>query len=120
MAASKPAARTTTKPTARQAAARKPPASPAAATDAAPATSAPAASTPASSFPIVGIGASAGGLEAFAAFFRACPADTGMAFVLVPHLDPGHVSLLTEILQRATAMPVLEALDQIAVAPDHV
>lgn len=123
MAASKPAARTTTKPTARRAAARKPPASPAAATDATPATSAPAtpaASTHASSFPIVGIGASAGGLEAFAAFLRACPADTGMAFVLVPHLDPGHVSLLTEILQRDTAMPVLEALDQIAVAPDHV
>ncbi len=56
-------------------------------------------------FPIVGIGASAGGLEAFEAFFRACPADTGMAVVLVPHLDPGHESLLTEILQRSTAMP---------------
>jgi two-component system CheB/CheR fusion protein len=72
------------------------------------------------SFPIVGIGASAGGLEAFEVFFRACPPDSGMAFVLVPHLDPGHVSLLTEILQRATAMPVVEALDQIAVAPNHV
>ena len=57
-------------------------------------------------FPIVGIGASAGGLEAFEAFFRACPADSGMGFVLVPHLDPGHDSLLTEILQRSTAMPV--------------
>lgn len=43
-----------------------------------------------------------------------------MAFVLVPHLDPGHVSLLTEILQRSTAMPVLQALDQVAVAPNHV
>ncbi len=71
-------------------------------------------------FPIVGIGASAGGLEAFEAFFRACPADTGMGFVLVPHLDPGHVSLLTEILQRSTAMPVAEAQDQVAVAPNHV
>ena len=71
-------------------------------------------------FPIVGIGASAGGLEAFELFFRACPADTGMAFVLVPHLDPGHASLLTEILQRSTAMPVVEALDQIAVVPNHV
>ncbi len=71
-------------------------------------------------FPIVGIGASAGGLEAFEAFFRACPLDTGMAFVLVPHLDPTHVSLLTEILQRCTTLPVVEALDQIAVAPDHV
>ena len=71
-------------------------------------------------FPIVGIGASAGGLEAFDAFFHACPADTGMAFILVPHLDPGHVSLLTEILQRSTAMPVAEVLDQVAVAPNHV
>jgi two-component system CheB/CheR fusion protein len=71
-------------------------------------------------FPIVAIGASAGGLEAFEQFFRACPANTGMAFVLVPHLDPGHQSLLTEILQRSTGMPVLEAVDQVAVAPDHV
>jgi two-component system CheB/CheR fusion protein len=71
-------------------------------------------------FPIVGIGASAGGLEAFEGFFRACPADTGMGFVLVPHLDPDHVSLLTEILQRSTTMPVLEALDRVAVAPNHV
>lgn len=71
-------------------------------------------------FPIVGIGASAGGLEAFEAFFRACPADTGMGFVLVPHLDPGHVSLLTEILQRRTAMTVVEARDQVAVAPNEV
>ena len=61
--------------------------------------------TAAAAFPIVGIGASAGGLEAFEQFFRACPADAGMAFVLVPHLDPGHESLLTEILQRSTAMP---------------
>ena len=75
---------------------------------------------PNASFPIVGIGASAGGLEAFEGFFRACPADSGMAFVLVSHLDPGHASLLTEILQRSTAMPVAQAIDQIAVAPDHV
>ena len=75
---------------------------------------------PAPGCPVVGIGASAGGLEAFEAFFRACPVDTGLAFVLVPHLDPGHVSLLTEILQRSTAMPVLEAVDQTAVAADHV
>ncbi len=123
MVTSKPTTTTVTKPAAKPAAARKPLAYPATATDAAPATSAPAApaaSTQATNFPIVGIGASAGVLEAFEAFFHACPADTGMAFVLVPHFDPGHVSLLTEILQRATAMPVVEALDQIAVAPDHV
>jgi hypothetical protein len=69
-----------------------------------------------SAFSIVGIGASAGGLEAFDSFFHACPADSGMAFVLVPHLDPDHDSLLTEILQRSTAMPVVEALDQTVVA----
>ena len=69
---------------------------------------------------IVGIGASAGGLEAFEQFFRACPADSGMAFVLVSHLAPGHVSLLTEIIQRVTAMPVLEAVDQLEVEPNHV
>ncbi|MEI8029605.1 MAG: chemotaxis protein CheB, partial [Comamonadaceae bacterium] len=72
------------------------------------------------SCPIVGIGASAGGLEAFEAFFRACPVDSGLAFVLVPHLDPGHESLLTEILQRSTSMPVVQAIDQVAVAPNHV
>jgi two-component system CheB/CheR fusion protein len=71
-------------------------------------------------FPIVGIGASAGGLEAFEQFFHACPADTGMGFVLVPHLDPGHVSLLTEILQRSTAMPVVQVADQMAIAPNQV
>ena len=75
---------------------------------------------PALGFPIVGIGASAGGLEAFEAFFHACPVDTGMAFVLVPHLDPDHHSLLTEILQRCTTMPVAQALDQIQVAPNHI
>ena len=71
-------------------------------------------------FPIVGIGASAGGLEAFEQFFRSIPLDSGMAFVLVSHLDPSHASILTEILQRTTAMPVLEVQDQMAVAPNSV
>ncbi len=71
-------------------------------------------------FPIVGIGASAGGLEALEQFFRYVPVNTGMAFVLVQHLDPSHVSLLTEILQRTTAMPMTEALDEILVKPNHV
>jgi two-component system CheB/CheR fusion protein len=69
---------------------------------------------------IVGIGASAGGLEAFEAFFKACPGDTGLGFVLVPHLDPDHESLLVEILQRSSAMPVLQALDETFVAANHV
>ena len=76
--------------------------------------------TPVMPFPIVGMGASAGGLQAFEAFFGACSADIGMAFVLVQHLDPNHKSLLAEILQRSTTMPVLEATDQAVVLPGHV
>jgi two-component system CheB/CheR fusion protein len=71
-------------------------------------------------FPIVGIGASAGGLEAYEQFFFHAPNDSGMAFVLVSHLDPDHASLLTEILQRSTSMPVVEATDQQLVAPNCV
>ncbi|WP_283743488.1 chemotaxis protein CheB [Sideroxydans sp. CL21] len=71
-------------------------------------------------FNIVGIGASAGGLEAFEQFFRSTPPDSGMAFVLVSHLDPDHASLLTEILQRASTMPVVEAQDQMKVEPNYV
>ncbi len=70
--------------------------------------------------PIVGMGASAGGLEAFEQFFRHVPPASGLAFVLVSHLDPGHASLMTEILQRTTAMPVAEAKDQMPVMPDHI
>jgi two-component system CheB/CheR fusion protein len=70
--------------------------------------------------PIVGIGASAGGLEAFEQFFRHTPTDIGMAFVLVPHLSPTHVSLLTEILQRTTTMPVVEVQDQMQVQANSV
>ena len=75
---------------------------------------------PRASFPIIGIGASAGGLEAFELFFKTMPTDSGMAFVLVPHLDPGHASMLSEILQRNTTMPVHEAQDQIQIQPNHV
>lgn len=64
------------------------------------------------SFPIIGIGASAGRLEAFELFFKTMPTDSGKAFVLVSHLDPGHASLLSGILQRNTTMPVYEAKDQ--------
>ena len=74
----------------------------------------------AASFPIVGVGASAGGLESFEQLFQRVPSDSGMAFVLIQHLDPDHPSLLTEILQRATAMPVTEAQDQIVVMPNNV
>ncbi|WP_171020235.1 chemotaxis protein CheB [Hydrogenophaga sp. 2FB] len=71
-------------------------------------------------FPIVGIGASAGGLEAFTQFLRALPLDTGMAFVLVQHLSPTHDSALAQILSRATRMPVMEVHDQSVVEPNHV
>jgi two-component system CheB/CheR fusion protein len=69
---------------------------------------------------IVGIGASAGGLEAFKSFFAKMPADSGMAFVLVQHLAPQHDSLLTELIARGTAMPVVEATDGEPVQADHV
>lgn len=72
------------------------------------------------SFPIVGIGASAGGLAAFEAFFSGMPADTdpGMAFVLVQHLDPNHKSILTELVRRYTRMRVFEVEDGMAVQPN--
>jgi len=71
-------------------------------------------------FPIVGIGASAGGLEAFEAFFKAMPPDSGMAFVLVAHLDPDHASLLPELVQKRTAMSVYQAQDGINVQQNSV
>ena len=69
---------------------------------------------------IVGIGASAGGLEAFKNFFASCPADTGMAFVLVQHLSPDHKSMLAELLGRTTTMGVIEATDGVAITANSV
>ncbi|MGH8611846.1 MAG: chemotaxis protein CheB, partial [Gammaproteobacteria bacterium] len=60
-------------------------------------------------FPVVGIGASAGGLEAFSQFLAHLPDDTGMGFVLVQHLDPKHESKLGDLLAKSTRMPVQEA-----------
>ncbi len=71
-------------------------------------------------FPIVGIGASAGGLEALEQFFSNMPSDTGMAFVVIQHLDPTHVGILPELLQRVTTMPVRQAMDGLAVEPNSV
>jgi two-component system CheB/CheR fusion protein len=70
--------------------------------------------------PIVGIGASAGGLDAFRRFITKVPANSGLAFVLVPHLDPTHESLMAELLGRYTTMPVVEAGDGVRVEADHV
>jgi two-component system, chemotaxis family, CheB/CheR fusion protein len=71
-------------------------------------------------FAIVGIGASAGGLDAFKRFLSHMPADSGAAFVLVPHLDPTHESLMVELLARQTEMPVCEACDAVPVVPNCV
>jgi two-component system, chemotaxis family, CheB/CheR fusion protein len=71
-------------------------------------------------FPLVGIVASAGGLDAFKRFFNAMPADSGMAFVLIPHLDPTHESLLVELLSKLTPMPVVEARQDMAVEINRV
>jgi two-component system CheB/CheR fusion protein len=71
-------------------------------------------------FPVVGIGASAGGLEALEEFFDNMPHQTGMAFVVVTHQHPGHLSLLPELLARQTGMSVIEAADNTFVEPNHV
>jgi two-component system, chemotaxis family, CheB/CheR fusion protein len=72
------------------------------------------------SFPVVGVGASAGGLEAFTGLLRHLPADTGMAFVFVQHLAPQHSSMLPALLARATAMPVVEVQQGMPLEPNHV
>ncbi|MEP6894607.1 MAG: chemotaxis protein CheB [Chloroflexota bacterium] len=71
-------------------------------------------------FPIVGIGASAGGLEALEAFLAHVPEDSGMAFVIIQHLDPTHKGVLVELLQRGTRMQVFQAKDRMRVAPNSV
>ncbi len=71
-------------------------------------------------FPIVGVGASAGGLEAFTQLLKALPSRTGMAYVLVQHLDPTHESALTELLTKTTEMPVRQVADATLVEPNHV
>ncbi len=71
-------------------------------------------------FPIVGIGASAGGLEALEQFFGNMPKDSGMAFVVIQHLDPTHVGIMPELLQRITPMKVFQATDRLKVKPNCV
>src|SRR5260370_21396293 len=76
--------------------------------------------SPGSSFHIVGVGASAGGLEALSGFLKALPARTGMAVVVVQHLAPEHESALTQLLSKVTTMPVLEVSDGMALHRNHV
>ncbi|MGS0754973.1 chemotaxis protein CheB, partial [Roseateles sp. GG27B] len=77
---------------------------------------------PGGSFPVAGLGASAGGLAAFEAFFSGMPVDEqpGMAFVLIQHLAPDHKSLLAELMRRCTRMPVFEVEDGMVVQPNCV
>ena len=75
---------------------------------------------PPTRFPIIGIGASAGGVKALETFFRAIPHDCPMAFVVIMHLAPNPASQLTEILSRCTHLPVLPATDRMLVKPQHV
>ena len=88
--------------------------------EAEPATRPAELSIPEPPLPIVGVGASAGGFEAFRELLMALPSDTGMAFVLVQHLDPGHESLLAKLLSKATAMPVAEVEEGMTVEPNRV
>ncbi|HRD95941.1 MAG TPA: chemotaxis protein CheB [Rubrivivax sp.] len=74
----------------------------------------------AAGFPIVGIGASAGGLEALEQFLRHVPPESGMAFVVVQHLDPDHKDVMAELLQRTTSMPVRQITDRLSVQPNQV
>ncbi|MGE7989504.1 CheR family methyltransferase [Pseudomonas sp. NPDC089554] len=71
-------------------------------------------------FPVVGIGASAGGIEAIRTFFSQMPADSGMAFVVVLHLSPDHQSMLDQIIQSVTRMPVLQVTQPVPIERNHV
>src|SRR6202041_608844 len=80
-----------------------------------------AAGAPAkAAFPIVGIGASAGGLEALEQFLKNVPVLSGMAFVIIQHLDPTRKGVMSELLQRATSMKVVQVRDRTLVRPDCV
>jgi two-component system, chemotaxis family, CheB/CheR fusion protein len=80
---------------------------------------APAEARPAL-FPVVAIGASAGGLDPIVAFLTAVPQDSGVAFVVIQHLDPNYKPMLPELLRRATSIPVYEIVDQMALQPDCI
>lgn len=73
-----------------------------------------------SNFLIVGMGASAGGLETYNQFFEAMPENPGMAFVLVQHLDPTHKSLMVDLIKRHTQMEISEVVDHTKVQPNHI
>ncbi|MFO7525898.1 MAG: chemotaxis protein CheB, partial [Ignavibacteriaceae bacterium] len=72
------------------------------------------------SFYVVGMGASAGGLDALERFFKNMPEQSGMAFIVVSHLDPNHVSIMPELIQKATKMKIYQAEDGMKVLPNNV
>ena len=74
----------------------------------------------ASLFPVVGIGASAGGLEAFKRLIRAIPDNSGIAYILVQHLEPSHESMLTDLLQKVTNVPIQEITNNVRVEPNQI
>src|SRR3954454_10108200 len=76
--------------------------------------------SPSNGFPIVGIGASAGGLEAMTRLLRAMPSESRLSLVLVQHLDPRHESMLVDILSRETSMPVTEVRDGMEATAHHL
>src|SRR5690349_19691902 len=71
-------------------------------------------------FPVVGLGASAGGLPALIKFLEHMPANSGMAFVVILHLSPKHQSSADNVLQRATRMPVVQVMGSVAIEREHV
>ena len=71
-------------------------------------------------FPVVGIGASAGGLQAIRLFFENMPQDNGMAFVVVLHLSPDHQSIADKIIQESTKMPVLQVTERVSIQKNQV
>jgi two-component system CheB/CheR fusion protein len=81
---------------------------------------APAASSAIYSFPIIGIGTSAGGLEALEHFLSHVPKNSGMAFVIIQHLDPTRKGIMPELLQRSTGMKVMQVKDCTTVQPNCV
>ena len=72
------------------------------------------------SFPIVGIGASAGGLEALELFLGTVPPDSDMAFIIIQHLDPTHKGIMVELLQRGTKLRVVQVKNRMRVEPNSV
>ncbi|WP_373516207.1 chemotaxis protein CheB, partial [Pricia sp.] len=71
-------------------------------------------------YPLVGIGASAGGIASFKKFISAIPEDSGMAYILVQHLAPSHESILPELLAKVTNIPVQEITDECHIDPNHI